>query len=428
MSVIGLPMVVFVPTYFIQEMGMAPALVGTLFLVGRTWDMVSDPLMGVLVDRVQSQWGKHKHWILVGTLPLALAGWGIFMPPEGSGAAYLLVFLLIAYTGYTLSIMTQLSWGTELASNYDERSRLFTWREFASLGSMITVLVVPILVGEFGGDWRDRYQSMGWYLLVILLPTTIWPLLVLPDRRSKRRTSPGWEYAIRTLISNSPLRIILSFDICLSLILAVVGTLFIPMCEYIFDARDSSYTLLLVYFTAGALGMPLWLRLATRYQKHRALQIAMAYQLLTGPPIIWACLTGNFLWFCVLICAQGISFGAAPAISRSLLADIVDVDELANHNRRSGLMFALHSMATKIGYALAPFLVWSTMQLVFDFQAAQTVTETTEWTRLGLILLFCSIPGLCSLVSIILMRHYRLDRQQHGEVLERLNEARSNQG
>ena len=67
LAAMSIPLMVYLPPYYASEMGLGLGAVGTIFMVTRLWDMVTDPLMGVISDRFPSRWGRRRHWLVIAT-------------------------------------------------------------------------------------------------------------------------------------------------------------------------------------------------------------------------------------------------------------------------------------------------------------------------------------------------------------------------
>ncbi|MBF2754780.1 MAG: MFS transporter [Gammaproteobacteria bacterium AqS3] len=426
-SIIGMPMVVFVPIYYIEEIGLGAATVGTLFILARVWDILTDPPMGLILDRAQSPWGKHKHWILLAT-PLMMGGAAlIYFPQPGADAVYLGGSLLLLYTSYTLMFMSQLSWGAELAPNYNERIRLFSMREIVSIISMITVLCLPLLVTYLGGSEAARFHSIGLYMLILVVPVILWALIVLPDRRSSQESQVDWKEGLKILAANHNMRRVLIAEIASSVTQGVQGSLFFLMCTHLFDVRDQRFALLLFYFLCSIFGVPFWQRLAERLQKHQAFIIAGRYIILmqlcvlaVGVAAIYGW-SGSVITFWVVIGLAGLAFGAPPILVRSLMSDIIDRDELSYGKRRSGLLFALTTTCSKIGVGMSP-VVLIILEVAFGYDAA--LPEQDDLMRWGLLGMY--VIGSISVYLVLLwqLSGYDLTRERHSEIQREL-EARN---
>ena len=102
----GMPIAVYLPPFYSEGMGLSLATVGLIFTLARIWDVVTDPLMGVAIDRFPSRWGRRKHWIALSIPLLMISVWMVFMPnPESVSPTYLAFWLIVLYVGYTLSLI-----------------------------------------------------------------------------------------------------------------------------------------------------------------------------------------------------------------------------------------------------------------------------------------------------------------------------------
>ncbi|MFZ9634297.1 MAG: MFS transporter, partial [Alphaproteobacteria bacterium] len=136
-AMLGLPMLVYLPGFWAETMGLGLATTGAMLLLARLWDGVTDPVVGHLSDRTRGRLGRRKPW-LAASLPLVLAGaWMLFRPPEGAGAAYLLAWSFVLYLGWTMMQVPHQAWGAELSEDYAARARVAAWRAGFALSRVI---------------------------------------------------------------------------------------------------------------------------------------------------------------------------------------------------------------------------------------------------------------------------------------------------
>ena len=108
----AMPIAVYLPPLYGESLGLSLATVGLVFTLARIWDVITDPIMGVVIDKYGSRWGQYKHWIAVSIPILMLAVYMVFLPNEESvSAIYLGGWLLVLYVGYTILSIAHQSWG-----------------------------------------------------------------------------------------------------------------------------------------------------------------------------------------------------------------------------------------------------------------------------------------------------------------------------
>ena len=129
-SAAGMPMFIFILPFYADDLGLGLSLVGIIFFFGRFTDILTDPVMGVLIDKFPSKWGKHKLWVFLSAPVFMLATYLIFLPTTDQPTSlYFFGSLFLLYSAFTLSSITQLSWSSFLAPDYDDRTKLLTLRE-----------------------------------------------------------------------------------------------------------------------------------------------------------------------------------------------------------------------------------------------------------------------------------------------------------
>ena len=135
-----MPLAVFLPAYYADGLGLGMAAVGSLFALGRMFDVVTDPFAGVIMDRLQ-QTIQRKTWLAIGAVPIAVAVANLFFATGEVSAIWLFSWLLCLYLGWTLMSVGLYSWAAETSTDYHERSRVMASLQAAnSIGS---VLVLP---------------------------------------------------------------------------------------------------------------------------------------------------------------------------------------------------------------------------------------------------------------------------------------------
>jgi glycoside/pentoside/hexuronide:cation symporter, GPH family len=157
--------------------------------------------------------------------------------------------------------------------------------------------------------------------------------------------------------------------------------------------------LILVYFLAAVLAIPVWSALSKKYGKHRAWCFAM---IITCAAFAWVPLLepGQVLAFGVVCVVTGMGLGADLALPPALQADVVDFDTLRNRENRAGLFFALWSMVTKLSLALAVGITFPLLAALGFDPKAESNSETALWS---LAVIYAWVPVVLKLVAIALV-------------------------
>ena len=445
LAVVGLPLAIYIPPFYGGTLGLDLALIGTLLMLARFSDVVTDPLIGRLSDLTRTRWGRRRPWILAGLPVMVISAYMLFLPPEGAGALYLLGAIVALYFGFTLIVIPYGAWGAELVGGYEERSKVTGSREIFLVAGILLALLVPVLAteavetsGTGQAVTREAMASLGW-LTVILVPLCGFVLLAFVGEPPARLDVPGAAKTaapaemlrqIRPLLKNGPFRIVLLSSVCGALAGSVNASVAILFYDHVAGIGEEGLVLILVLFTAALAGTPLWVRLGARLGKHKA--IALAGLINMGafaiiPFIIYGLkpLDAGYVlpaMFAVTI-VRGATMSASGVLGMSILADVADLDTLKTGEQRTGFLFSFLGMVRKIfeaagvGIAL-PIVSW------FGFNPG--LEENSQAALFSLLAMYCLLPLLLWLASIAIIWRYPISpaRQERLRRALRLKEAR----
>lgn len=403
----GLPLVVYLPPYYAGTLGLDLATVGVIFLVVRLVDLPLEPVIGHLIDRTRSRFGRFRLWMTLGALVLAAGLYATFMARPGIAPPLAFAGLLTLYLGYSFVLVSHTSWGAVLSDDYHERSRIFGWWQFANLLGLLSILTVPpVALRLFGGGPATGIQAMGWAIIAALPLTIAWNLAVVPERDPLGAQSHRLTDIIR--VFRLPLmRRLLLVDLLSNLAPGIAGALLL----FFFEAargypREQASTLLLFYFAAGMLAAPLWVRFARGTSKHRAVMWGLiGYAVFqTGFMLLPA---NNFP-----LAALGMALAGVPAVAplflqRAMLADLSDAETLRTGQERTGLYFAALAAVQKLGYAIPVGLTYPLLAAIGFVPALGAANDPAAID--GLVLLFVFPPALLALAAAAVVRGWPID-------------------
>jgi len=408
LSAVGLPAIVYLPPYYSRELGLSLSAVGVIFLVVRLIDIPLDPLIGHFIDRTRTRFGRFKPWLGAGAVFLVLGAVLVFMAEPGIGPARALGGLLVLYIGYSFFMVAHTAWGGVLTDDYHERSRIFGWwMVFTQLG-LLSVLVLPPLLAQLqpDGGVAAGIHAMGWLLIAGAPLTALWIFSKVPERPLAKDHAPR----LRDLLSvfeNPLMRRLLLVDLLTSLAPGVTGALFLFFFESVGQyTQAQASTLLLFYFAAGMLCVPLWTRLARVTSKHHAIVVALLCYVVSQS-IIVVLPPGNFWLAAASMTLAGAPHVAPTFLLRAILADLSDAETLRSGQEKTGLFYSALVAVSKLGYAIPvglmyPLLAW----IGFD---AKLAAGNSAAALDGLVWLFVAPPVGLALYAAWVVRGWPID-------------------
>lgn len=418
-AALGLPVYVTLPEFYASHVGVPLAAVSLVFLIVRLADIVVDPFLGMVIDRTSTKWGRYRVWMAAGAPILMGSVAMLFFAREGASALYLTAWLVVMYLGYSISLLSQMSWASVLSPDYDQRSRIYGWWQAANIVGVLAVLAIPAIVqGPLNGTYIDAVRAQGGFIIVLLPIALLVTIRFTPEPLNAAPPPHGGVKATLALIAKPVLRRLLVSDLLLGCARGLIGVLFFYFFEQArgFD-REQTSLMLLVYFIAGLVGAPVWAVMATRIGKHIALAVASVFFAVSFAAATLLVPAGNFPMALGAIFFTGLAFGSGDLLLRAMMADASDVVRLEDNADLTGLLFSILNATSKLGYAFSvgAFAVLEWM----GFQAEAGAVNTPQVIA-GLTWLFIAVPAVLLLLTAWVVRRYPLTEERHLAVREEL--------
>lgn len=446
----------YLPFFYSNIFGLSLAHAGTLVLVTKLYDAVSDPVMGLIADRTNTRWGKYRPYLLWIAIPFAVAGVLAFFTPQTDNYTFKHVYAYVTYilmmTVYTainvpygamLGVMTDDSREKSVFSSF----RMF----FAFIGSFIAMgSFEPLLklrqsiVGTLPAEWTLADSTPAdWTIAVSVIGIVCAVLFILSFVMTRERVTeaemakePVKENSnetaktsvaedLKALVANGPWWMLLGGGIAILLFNCVRGG---AAAYYFADVLGTNAIFTLALFlTVGEIsqlvGVVVTVPVSEKIGKKATfLLVLVAVTVLSiivaflpeTPAGMWALLVSQ-----ILIC---IAIGINSPLLWSMFADVADYSELKNGRASTGLIFSSSSMAQKFGAAFGSAIVlWVLM--AFGYDNAKGAVQTPE--ALATIKALISwIPAIGSAAGIAIMLGYPLTDKKMSEIHQELSKKR----
>ncbi|WP_395644940.1 MFS transporter [Terricaulis sp.] len=413
---LSLPTIIFIPPYFASHLGIPLVTVSAIFFCVRLADIVIDPSIGSFQDRTEHPWGRRRFWLTVSCAPLMALIWFIFIglwPGVSVAIAAAAVFLL--YLVYASMMLAHLGWAGELIPTYHGRTRVLGAVQIASaIGQVLMLGIAGYVAQTHEGPGRDAaaVAAMGWTMILLLPIATLLTVAIVPEAKGPAQQHLTLRDTIKTLFESRAAQRVLLPDFLLGVAQGVSGALFLFYFQFVLGFERESQTLLAIYFASALLGVPVWWLAAQRFGKHRALQGAFIYTAATTA-LLMVLPPHEFMIAAPFMVAAGMANGGGVLLTRSLMADVVDEDELTTGTRRSGLFFGLLLTTSKVGVASGP-LALGVLGLVGFHPAAGA--ENSAQALDALTIMFIGVPIVLCLLGTLTLRNYPLDAKRQAEL------------
>ncbi len=404
-----LPLAIFLPPFYTKTLGLGLAEVGFVFMLVRMFDIVTDPLMGLIGDRFDSRWGRRRHWLVI-ALPFMMLGVLMAFMPRGTPTIwYLGVWLVVLYAGTTMKTISHTAWAAELSPDYDERSRIASFNAIAGFGGSLLILT-PLAFLEYAGTPPAGHEALSFFgtMVLILAPLCVLGAVTIVGERP---TLPAPRLSLieglLAVFRNPHMRRLILADALASMPGAVMAGLFIfYQAELIGNAQFNSVALI-TFYAAHVIGVPLWTRLSYRIGKHRTFAIdSLCFCLTTS--LFFFPGEGDVAFFVAAMFATGFAHSGLQFLIRSMAADVVDYDNLQTGGQRTGLYFSLLTTTAKLGGALAIGITYPLLEQVgFDAQGSNSGDVLASFR-----VIYVAVPVLAMAASFLAIRGFALGKAE----------------
>jgi len=419
---LAISVAVHLPAYFAANIGVELAVVAAAFGTVRLIDVPIEPALGIAMDRSRTRWGRYRIWTVAGA-PLLMVGlYMLLVAGEGVGTGYLMAWLLVMYLGSSILMLSHQAWASTLAKSYDDRARLFGVMMAVGVIGAVSVLLIPIVMEQMGYAEAEGVRAMVWYLIAlapVAVAIVVWrtPETIMPEAPGQRFR---WRDYIQLVTDPNMARILLA-DLALSLGPGWMAALYIfYFRDYMGFTSGQANILLAVYILAGVAGAPILAWLATKISKHRTVMLTcVAYSLLlVSLPFLPK---GSLVAALPTMFLTGFMAAGFNVLTRAMTADVADDMRLKQGKERSGLLYAMTTLTTKIAAGGSIFLTFNVLaQVGYDPKLGQA--NTPEAIQ-ALMLCFLSGPIVFVMLGAATLIGYRLTAERATEVRRRL-EAR----
>jgi GPH family glycoside/pentoside/hexuronide:cation symporter len=415
---------IYLMKYSTDVLLVAPGVMGGLFLIGRGWDAISDPLAGYLSDRSRARRGRRRSWMLASALPILVSTVMLWSPPTPFGGLALIVWigssLLLYETAYTAFYVPWGALGMELTSHYHERTRLFGYRHvIAALGSALGL----------GGVWllrtaeqpREMALALSFCGGVAIAVTIFYAVARLDERPDYQgRGAVDVRTAFADVLRNKHGRLLFFVFAIETLGSASIGMLAPYVMQYVIKQPDLTEAFILCYFVPQFALTPIWIRLSRRFGKKRLWLFSMT-ALTLGYTAMFFIAEGAYVMLFLVVFLLGLGGGCGAVVGPSIQADVIDYDEYLTGERKEGAYVAIWNFIRKAAGALTAGLTGIVLQLV-DYEP--NAADQTEATKTALLALMGLLPAGCYAIGTLVFSFFSLNEKEHAAVVAVLDERR----
>ena len=347
--------------YYYQDiLGVSAIAMGIILMAARVFDAFNDPVMGVVVAKTRTRWGKFRPWLLIGTITNAIVLYIMFAAPPALNGSGLIAYAAITYIlwGVTYTMMDIPFWSMipAFTEGGEEREGLTTLaRSCAGVGSAIITIITMKCVYVLGqGNERAGFKRFVLIIAILFILFTVFACLMIKEKSTVDVDSPSVKQMFKALVQNDQAMAVVITIVLINCALYITSNLLIYFFKYDFggEAWYNSYTLFNTFGGAvQILSMMMFFPLIRKFMStvrvfYLSILLAVAgYGALlvlsfTNMSSIYLLFIPGFLVFT--------AFGMLTVLTTIFLANTVDYGELKNSRRDESVIFSMQTFVVKL--------------------------------------------------------------------------------
>ncbi len=404
----------FFTVFLVKALGMPAVLAGTIPLVGKVWDAITDPIMGNICDRTVSKFGAKRFYIMIGAFAAAITFILLWIPISSDNTVVLYIFYLAMYcifsTGSTILMVPYNGLLPDMIDDYAVRSKFSNVRMiWSTLGSMVCGLVPTFLITDTTN--ASLYIRCALIFGVLFLATTMVTFAGTWERQKEPVRSDlkdSFRQSISVFRSRS-FRLFIGIYLTGQCGMDFVSGMAVYYVDDVLNGYGNGYFtyLMAVLLISQLLGMLVWGPVMARTSKRTTLLIGAPLRIVSTLGLLFFSYEGANI-VPILALTAGIGIGNAATLTSifAIMADMADVDELMTSISRPGTVSGMATFARKVSSGLSAGAIGFLLGAVgYDEVLANAGARQAASTQQGIALIYILMPViLCTLLFIFAYR------------------------
>lgn len=428
----------YVLYYYQDILGVSAIAMGVILLAARVFDAFNDPIMGVIVAKTRTKWGKFRPWLMVGTVLNAIVLYFMFAVPPTLDGSGLVAYAAIAYVlwGVTYTMMDIPYWSmipafTEGGKEREDLSTLA--RSCAGVGSAIITIITMACVYALGqGDERTGFQWFGLIIAIIFVVTITITCTNIKEKSTVEVDSPSVGQMFKALIANDQAMAVVLTIVLINTSIYITSNLVIYFFKYDFGGEgwQNSYTLFNTFGGAiQILSMMLLFPLLRKFLN--ALQIfyvSFVMAIVGYISLLLIAFTSMSNVFVLFIPGFFIfaANGMLSILTTVFLANTVDYGELKNNRRDESVIFSMQTFVVKLASGVAALIASICLSLFKISEDTAVAASVAGSSVVGLRMTMTVVPIAGLLIAIFVFhKNYILTEEKVEEIAAQIKAKRA---
>ena len=412
----------FFTVFLTKALGMSPALAGTIPLIGKVWDAVTDPIMGNIVDRTHSKFGAKRFYILIGSVISAITFLMLWMSVNTTNTAAQYAFYVVMYmlfsTGFTIVMVPYNGLLPDMVDDYTKRGSFSGIRTvFSSFGAILAGLVPTIII-------TDNTNASLYFTVAVLFSVIFFVVILLTFFGTWEREKEPVNVPLRkSLVQSFTVYKSFSFKMFILIFLAGQGAadfvtgLAVYYVDDVLNAYNGGkFTMMMgVLLLAQFAGTIIFSIVMPRTSKKFPILVGFPVRIVATIALLFLSYEGSpFTIILILSFIIGLGMAASSVSIYAILSDMADVDELITSISRPGIVSGMATFIRKIATGLSSTIIGILLALIgYDEGLAASKLRQSAATQVGITQLYVWVPIILMVLAILFAVFFPMNRREY---------------
>ena len=413
--------------FYTDVFGLAASSVAMLMLIAKVWDGINDPIMGAIMDKSHSKWGKYRPFILIGSIVLVIFTILTFSTPDFNDTGKL-IWAYVTYIGlgmaYTVSNVPFNALPSRMTKKPDKVNKLFSASMMGGAigGMLLTSCTLPIVNALGNGSAQNGYQKTAalYAVIAVILNFIVVSVckenVTTKENEAEQVNTVGIKEMVKAILKNRNLMLLFCYT--LLLMTAVMGRVGVMVYFYMYCVQNTAMMgiLMIIPNIVGMVCFPMAPMLMKKFGKKKVALLGIMF----GSIGLFMMYVGPYTNIPYMI-VSSILFGMyslGSPCGGGLLIDAVDEYEAEHGVRTEGMAFSCNGLMNKIGGGIGSAAGVAIIG-VFGYVAGGDITTEIQH---GINFAANLLPVICMLLSAVPLLFYNINEKKMQEIRNKLSE------
>lgn len=428
--------------FYTAIMGIPLSAVGIMFLIAKIWDGINDPIMGVIVDKTRSKYGKMRPYLIFGSIPFAVFTILLF-----SNLSFVktmdakIIYMYVTYLAFgMLGTLVGVPLGglpAVVSPNVQERTKIISIsRILGSVGEQSALVLISLGLLLLNNNYSTTYTMTAWIIGIIAPIFMVLSGLVLKERIEPTKETPKVLDGFKYLFKNKPFFLLILSNL-LTFFRNLVSAAIIYVVSYIYCNGSLQIFFALPGAIASMVGMMFAPKLKKRFNAKQLFIIATIWHSVSLAVVFLLGMNMPWIVIALAMFVAMLPVGVLNVVPHLMAADTLDYWEYKTGQRQEGITFSLMGLRSKISSGLKDYVLAFLLSYFLFTQPLELIDGHTPvqslYTQKGIFMIYTIIPAVLNLVSIIPILFYdltgeRIEKIQEELIMRRRQNEENNEG